>query len=61
MKNVIAILTNNLRTMEYNEPINRSEGKIEQADLEVVTAAEIRQALAILEASANGPIWAAKP
>lgn len=48
MKNVIAILTNNLHVMENNEPINRSEGKFEQANLELDTAAEIRQALAVL-------------
>lgn len=43
--------------MVTNEPINRLEGNIEQADLEAANAAEYRQALAILKAVDAGPIW----
>ena len=43
--------------MITNEPINRVEGNIELADLEAVTAAEYRQALAILKVVGAGPIW----
>ena len=58
MKHVIAQLERNLDVMTTNEPINRAEGKTEQADLEAVTASEIRQALAILKAVDAGPSWA---
>lgn len=57
MKAAITELEIALQTMETNEPINRNEGKIEQADLEAKNAAEIRQALAVLRAADAGPIW----
>lgn len=53
----LAILKANLETMETNEPINRHAGNIRQADLEACSAAEIRQAIAILAAADAGPIW----
>ena len=57
MKAAIAQLQISLETLENNEPINRAEGNEEQADLESRNAADIRQALAILNAAQNGPIW----
>jgi len=57
MKHVIAQLEIHLDVMTTNEPINRTKGKTEQADLEAVTASEIRQALAILKAVDAGPLW----
>lgn len=46
-----------LETLEINEPINRAEGNTAQADLEGSRAAEIRQALAVLNAATKGPVW----
>jgi hypothetical protein len=57
MKAAIAQLEISLAVMITNEPINRAEGKTEQADLEAVNASEIRQALAVLKAADAGPIW----
>jgi len=57
MKAAIAQLQISLETLEHNEPINRAEGNEGQADLESTNAADIRQALAILSAAQNGPIW----
>ena len=59
MQSAINILEVSLLTMETNELINRQEGNAEQADLEAVTAAEIRQALHVLIAVnfAKEPIW----
>lgn len=37
-----------------NEPINRSEGNVEQADLELKNAEEVREALGILKAAQEG-------
>lgn len=48
MEDAINILQISLHTMENNEPINRAEGNIAQADLEARTAASIRQAIAVL-------------
>lgn len=59
MKASIAALENALEIAETNEPINRREGNIEQADLEAVNAADYRQAIAILKVCENGPIWPA--
>lgn len=39
-----------LSVMETNEPINRAEGNIEQADLELANATDYRKALDILRA-----------
>jgi hypothetical protein len=39
-----------LDTLVTNEPINRAEGKIDQAELEAKSAQEIREALAVLRA-----------
>lgn len=50
MKAAIITLETALHTLETNEPINRKEGNIEQADIEAANAAEIRQALATLNA-----------
>ena len=57
MKAAINELTIALQTMETNEPINRAEGNIEQAEHEASNAADFRQALAVLKAASNGPIW----
>ncbi len=57
MKAAIAQLQISLETLEQNELINRAEGNEEQADAESTNAADIRQALAILNAAQNGPIW----
>lgn len=48
MNAAIAQLQINLYNLENNEPINRLEGNIEQADLEVKNASEIREAISIL-------------
>ncbi len=57
MKAAITELEIALKTMETNEPINRKEGKTEQADLEAKNAADFRQALAVLRAADAGPVW----
>lgn len=43
-----------LSTLENNEPINRAEGNIDQADLEHANATEIRTALGVLRAATEG-------
>lgn len=48
MQAAIIILENSLHTVETNEPINRQEGKTEQADFQAEAAVEIRQALHVL-------------
>ena len=48
MNHAITTLEIALRTAENNEPINRREGKVEQADLENQVVIDIRRALAIL-------------
>ena len=57
MKTAIVVLEEALNVCVANEPINRKEGNVEQADAEAVSAAGIRQALAILTPAVNGPIW----
>jgi len=57
MKAAITQLEISLETLVNNEPINRKEGNEEQADLEAKNAAEIRQALVVLNAAESGPIW----
>lgn len=57
MKAAISTLEAALHTLETNQPINRKEGNLAQADLEAINAAEIKGAIAILHAVANGPIW----
>lgn len=57
MQASIIILENALAIAENNEPINRKEGNVAQADLEASNAADYRQAIAILKAVKNGPIW----
>jgi hypothetical protein len=51
MKAAIHQLEVTLATLTNNEPINRAEGNAVQADLEARCAAEIRQALAVLNAA----------
>ena len=48
MNAAIAQLEITLNILETNEPINRAEGNIEQADLEAASAVEIREALGVL-------------
>ncbi len=57
MKTSIETLKQALEVAETNEPINRAAGNAEQADLEAANAADYRQALAVLQAANNGPIW----
>lgn len=57
MKAAIIELERALNVAETNEPINRAEGNEAQADLEASNAAQYRQALAVLNAATNGPIW----
>lgn len=49
MKHPINHLKVYLTTLETNEPINRSEGNVTQADLEAKAAMETRLAIEILE------------
>jgi hypothetical protein len=46
-----------LEVCETNEPINRARGDEAQADLEAQNSADFRQAITVLEAASNGPIW----
>lgn len=57
MKMAIETLKQALDVVETNEPINRARGDTDQADLEAASAADFRQALAVLQAASNGPIW----
>ncbi len=50
MRQAISVLEAALDVAETNEPINRRENRVAQADLEAKTAAELRQALGILRA-----------
>lgn len=49
MQAAITTLEIALDTLAHNEPINRAEGKVEQADFEKKQAEEIRRALATLK------------
>lgn len=49
MKASISQLEIALATMENNEPINRREGNIEQADLELANAEDYRMAIEVLK------------
>lgn len=42
-----------LQVVEHNEPINRAQGNIEQADLEAGNAASFRAAIAALDSAVN--------
>lgn len=48
MQAAITNLEISLETLENNEPINRAEGNIAQADLELRNAREIREGLRVL-------------
>lgn len=56
MNAAINTLTIALEVLENNEPINRAEGNVEQADLEAANAVELREALAALNASGQEPV-----
>lgn len=56
MKYAIGQLEESLATLVANEPINRADGKAEQADLELATADSIRAALAVLR-GVRRPEW----
>ena len=45
MNIAIDYLKNTLSMLETNEPINRASGNIEQADLELKSAVEIKDAI----------------
>lgn len=51
MRAAIAQLEIYLKTLETNEPINRNDGNIEQADVEAKNATEVRAALALLRSA----------
>lgn len=51
MNAAIAQLEIALETMVTNEPINRMNGREDQADLEAKNAADYRRALAVLRAA----------
>jgi hypothetical protein len=53
MNAAITQLEVTLDVLETNEPINRAEGNIAQADLEATNAAEIRDALGVLRSTAG--------
>lgn len=57
MQAAITELEARLRICEHNEPIVREEGDFIRADDYSHDAAEIRQALAVLNAATSGPIW----
>jgi hypothetical protein len=52
----VATLLNALEAVETNEPINRAEGNVEQADLERAASASFREALVKLGSPAPEPI-----
>lgn len=49
MKHAIQILEKTLQVMETNEPINRENGNLDQAQLEADTAKDLRTALTFLK------------
>lgn len=49
MTHAIVTLRAALDTVTTNEPINRAEGNIAQADLELEVASDLRTAICILE------------
>lgn len=51
MNPAITVLESSLHALENNEPIQRSDGRIEQADASAKQADQIRKALAILRAA----------
>lgn len=53
MKHAISQLEINLEVVETNEPINRANGNIDQADLELECAKEFREAIEILKNGQN--------
>lgn len=54
MEHAINILKIALETMETNEVINRKEGNAEQANLEALTAIDIRRALLAIDMQLAG-------
>lgn len=48
MTNAIVALQMRLQVLETNEPVNRAEGNVDQADYERDAIAEIKQAIAVL-------------
>lgn len=51
MEHAVAVLQVALDTCETNEPINRAEGNLAQAELERETAEQCRKAIAMLVAA----------
>jgi len=51
MHAAITYLETSLSVLETNEPINRAEGNVEQADLEAISAFQIREGIEILKAA----------
>ena len=49
MNAAITYLETSLNVLETNEPINRSEGNIEQADLEAISISQIKEGIEVLK------------
>ena len=49
MNAAITYLETSLNVLETNEPINRSEGNIEQADLEAISISQIKKGIEVLK------------
>ena len=57
MKYAIEQIEGLLQQLEDSEPKSRHFGDIARADAEAVAAAGCRQALKVLNAAADGPVW----
>ena len=51
MNAAVTYLETSLNVLETNEPINRAEGNIEQADLEAVSILQIKEGIEVLRAA----------
>ena len=49
MNAAITYLETSLNVLETNEPINRAEGNIEQADLEAISISQIKEGIEVLK------------
>ena len=49
MNAAITYLKASLNVLETNEPINRAEGNIEQADLEAISISQIKEGIEVLK------------
>ena len=51
MNAAITYLETSLNVLETNEPINRAEGNIEQADMEAVSIFQIKKGIEVLKSA----------